>query len=390
MRHCSTAPALALAATLLAALPAAAFEATGDPVADALLSILEAQGGEVTVGGASTSDGVTAIEGFQAVTTEDGGTSTLRIATITVDNGAVTDGGGLTADAMGFQDLSVTSMPDEGSITVAEIAASDVRLPPPAVVSEEGLASEEAHYGELTLSSISLVTEDGVPVPIERIALSGSDPSASGPRTGSFSLVGLALPPEALDDEDLAAQLAGLGYSGITLNVEGEGSWQAEDGRLDLSRVALEAVDMGVLTLTGDLSGLTEEVLDKLGTEDQDPNEALAVLNEVLVSAITVEYRDEGLAERVIAQTAAAQGATPAEFATQMGQAMPMMLSAIEDQAFIREVTEAVTSFLGNPGTLTVSADPQQPLPVSQIVGTAMMAPQTIPTVLGVTVRANR
>ena len=53
-------------------------------------------------------------------------------------------------------------------------------------------------------------------------------------------------------------------------------------------------------------------------------------------------------------------------------------------------VTEAVNTYLDNPGNLTISAEPENPVPFPMIMGAAMGAPNTLPDVLGVTVEANR
>ena len=46
-------------------------------------------------------------------------------------------------------------------------------------------------------------------------------------------------------------------------------------------------------------------------------------------------------------------------------------------------------TYLDAPKSLTITAKPAQPLPMSQIMGAAMMAPQSLPTVLGAEVAAN-
>lgn len=53
-------------------------------------------------------------------------------------------------------------------------------------------------------------------------------------------------------------------------------------------------------------------------------------------------------------------------------------------------VTSAVTDFLENPKSLTVTIAPQNPVPVAQIAGAAMSSPKAVPDLLGVAVVANQ
>ena len=53
------------------------------------------------------------------------------------------------------------------------------------------------------------------------------------------------------------------------------------------------------------------------------------------------------------------------------------------------QISAAVNTYLDDPKSLKISAEPTEPVPFPMIMGAAMGAPQTIPQVLGVTVTAN-
>lgn len=53
------------------------------------------------------------------------------------------------------------------------------------------------------------------------------------------------------------------------------------------------------------------------------------------------------------------------------------------------QVSSAVNAFLDNPKSLTISAEPEKPVPFPTIMGAALGAPNTVPSVLGVKVTAN-
>ena len=53
------------------------------------------------------------------------------------------------------------------------------------------------------------------------------------------------------------------------------------------------------------------------------------------------------------------------------------------------KVSAAVSAYLDNPGSLKIVAAPPSPVPVAQIMGAAMSAPQSVIGVLGINVTAN-
>lgn len=66
------------------------------------------------------------------------------------------------------------------------------------------------------------------------------------------------------------------------------------------------------------------------------------------------------------------------------------MLSMLNNPEFQAKVAGAATAFLKDPKSLSASAMPGTPVPFAQILGTAMMAPQSLPDILGVTITANQ
>jgi hypothetical protein len=68
----------------------------------------------------------------------------------------------------------------------------------------------------------------------------------------------------------------------------------------------------------------------------------------------------------------------------------PIVLAQYNIPKLQTMVSEAVNTFLDNPGSFTISAQPANPVPFPMIMGAAMGAPNTLPEVLGVTVEANQ
>jgi hypothetical protein len=56
----------------------------------------------------------------------------------------------------------------------------------------------------------------------------------------------------------------------------------------------------------------------------------------------------------------------------------------------VGRVADALATFLGDPQSLSIAADPADPIPFAQIMGAAMTAPQALPGLLNLSVGANR
>ena len=65
------------------------------------------------------------------------------------------------------------------------------------------------------------------------------------------------------------------------------------------------------------------------------------------------------------------------------------MMAQLNMPELQNQISAALNTYLDGPKSLTVRAAPEKPVPVPMIVGAAMGAPNTIPTVLGVKVSAN-
>lgn len=386
------AAAAALALTLATA-PALALDPTGDPVADAFLRIVEAQSdGDVSAAGASTDGDVTTIDGFAATTTDEGQTVSMTSRTVAITGGIVSTEGGLTADAVAFDGLRIEGSPEPFLMTVGTIEAEGVALAPPGQADDAVMPGDDATYERLVMQDI--VLSDGVgddAVTVARFSTEGRNLASDTLREGELTLERAVIPVAGIEDEQLKANLEALGYREIALDVSLDGTWAPQSGDLDLRTVRVTGADMGTVSFSGQMGGLTEELVARLQQDGDDQDELMGRLTtEVTVSSLELTYEDGSLVEKILRMVAEAQGTTADAFADQLGQMLPQMLSAIGNEAFESEVASAVGAFLRNPRSITLTADPANAVPIAQVLGAAMMSPGAIPTVLGVTVSANR
>lgn len=396
--HASLSRAAALAVGALAtAAPASAFEATGDPVADALMTLLEANGAtDVAAEAATTSGGVTTITGLTATRTDEetDTAAVFTIDTITIEGGAVGTDSALEADRIDLETIRIAAEadPDGGptNATIGSLTLTDVSMPQAAELADEDTTVDLARYRRMSLDDLAIAEADAEPVTVDGVEVEITRFDGEEPRAAVVEVDDITVPMGAIDDEDSRAQLEALGYDGVRLDFDADVDWEAASGALSVRKFELTGEDMGVISVVASLGGLTEAVIEQLQADQEDFQEMMAVLGNVTIGNLSISYDDGGLAPKLLDYTAEQQGTDTATLVAGLTAALPDMLAVLDNQAFQDQIERAVSAFLGNPQSLTVVAEPPAPVPVPQIAGVAMMAPQTLPSVLNVRVTANQ
>jgi hypothetical protein len=68
---------------------------------------------------------------------------------------------------------------------------------------------------------------------------------------------------------------------------------------------------------------------------------------------------------------------------------VPFGMAQLNNPELTTQVTNAVSAFLDNPKSLTISAEPENPVPFAVLMAGGMGDPTTLPKTLGVSVSAN-
>jgi hypothetical protein len=209
------------------------------------------------------------------------------------------------------------------------------------------------------------------------------------PTAGAIEIDGIRISQDLLDDEEKQT-LAELGYEELTLSAAFSGDWDPATGRLKIDRLTLGGPDSATLDAALEIGGLTREVVEKLDKAQGNPEQAMALMQGLTLEGLTLRLDNDSLVDRLLDSQAKASGVGRAEFVGQLTGALPLMLSVLNNADFQTKVAAAATSFLQDPKSFSAVARPATPLPLAQVMGTAMMAPQLLPDLLNVTVTANQ
>ena len=367
-----------------------AFDPTNNPVADAVLAAIEAGGAEnAAVESVEVSGDQIVLQGLTADYPNDGEDAGMSAASLALSNASVAPDGSVTAAALAASD--VTFSQDEDTVEFAAAALTDVRIPSPEEIRSPAKAfNKKPAYRTLEITGISLQSEGEPAVPVERITSTFDPTGDDGSVKATFTIEKITLDPEAVDDDDFQQRMKALGYDSIQIDVKAEGEWSAQEGRAQLHDFEISGKDMGSLNVSATIMGVTPDVIARLDEAREDFGKTMELLQQLSISDVRVHFKNDTVVERVLDQQAKEADTDRAGLVDQLSSALPGILSLMRNPGFQEKVATAVTAFLKNPGSLTASAHPAQPVPVAQIVGTAMIAPQTIPDVLSVDVTANQ
>lgn len=380
----------ALLSTVAFAQPSYAFEPTNNPVADAFLKALEGSDGtSVTYGGSSAEGKNVTFTDLKVDYENDEGKGTVTIGTAELVNGALKADDVLSADAINLDSFELT---DESQAALTFATGTITNPTIPTDLGDDDAASqvaEVADYDKAEFQGLVLTDENGSDLPISKVMLEVTKRIDGKPRGGTIAVDDLVIKADAIDDPDTKKQLEALGYDQIKLDIDGAGDWNSEDGTMTLDAFKVDAENMGSLTISGQFMGFTPAVLAKLQTNNSDMNQLMQVLQDAKIGIISVRFDDASITGKALDYTAKEQDQSRSELIDEMVGQVNGLLAMLDNASFQKQVTDAVSSFLNDPQSLEVAAKPSAPVPFPQVVGTAMMAPQTLPSVLSVAVTAN-
>lgn len=376
---------VAVSLTLGVALPLPAFaQSTRDKVIEITTQALKANGAkDVSYGKIEGDDARFTISDTKIVSEAEGKTSTVTVARTTWTGAAPTADGGYSADEVLAESFGLEA--DDAKVKADRVLLTKYVGQAPAKVVPGKVSGERVQRAEVT--GITITTEDNKVVPIASVTFSADDYVGNMPRKAAFDMKGLVVPLDPADPD--VAQARALGYEKVSLDVAFSGTWDDKTGRLDIPSFTIGAADMGTLKLAMTIGGLTPAVVEEMKKAEADQAKQMELLQQLTVEKASLRWDEASLVTRVIGLQAKAQGVDSKTYAKQIKLMLPAILSMVGNKDFEKKVASAAGAFIEAPKSLTVSAVPKQPLPVAEIMGAAMMAPQSLPSVLGAEVSAN-
>lgn len=324
------------------------------------------------------------------------GSAPFNIGTVTLD-GVTEDAGAYNVDSVTFPAINITE--DGVTVTGTSAVLNKVRIP---AAGKTDFLDNMLLYQSGKMDKIEVKLADKVVASIDNTTFEMPAP-ADGKLTFTAQAEKFFGDLTAVPDAQTQMFATALGYPQITGNLQMAGSWNLSDGRMEISKYDIAIDNAAKLGLTFDISGYTPELLKAMqdiskkmaenpnGDQTASGLAMMGLMQQLVFNGAALRLDDASLTNKVIDFMAKQQGADAAALKEQSKQIIPFMLAAspIKDEAFKQQVATAVSAYLDNPKSLTITAKPAQPQPFAMIAAQGSADPSALIQALGVTVTAN-
>ncbi len=368
----------ALAATIFHT--GSAFSAP-DPVAvaDRLVEMIALTGSQASYQSAvyDASDDVVTVLNFK-VSDEDG-SGTFATVSVKGFDEANTAG-------FGAQDITATGLEmvdADTQVLVGRATVKGLSIPSLDVDADDPESWEDVTYSSAEFANINAIPKGSAPITVALVKSSAdytADDGISG--RGTLTIVDLSIPASIMENEAKAFMDAS-GYQHLILDIAVDATYDAAGQTLDLTTMSFDAQDMGVINFSAYLGGMVDEML-------RDPEQLQGLMATATLRSANLSFSNNSIFEKGLDFAARMTGQDASQLKAQAPFVLGFALAQINNADFTKMVTDAVTEFLDNPESLSITISPENPVPVAQIAGAAMSSPQVVPDLLGVAVEANQ
>ncbi|MEA3535315.1 hypothetical protein [Rhizobium sp. CC-YZS058] len=380
------------------ALASPAFALDGEDVATKLKAAYHTTGGEIVYQAAETDGDTVLLKDVTLKAPTGSKPESLHVGDVTLSGVEERDDGGYRVETLSLPDVD---MKDKGTaFTVEGMEIGGLQIPgnPNGTTLDDLLLYETAGTGPIA------ITIDGKPfmsIAKSEATLSRKDGDKGFDFTTTIS--GLSADLSGAKDAKSKDAIEKLGLETINGTVAIDGSWELESGRMAISDYSMDFDKIGKLAFAFDMSGYTMPVVrqmqDAAKAAEANPNKEeanqalglsmLGLMQQLNFTSAEIRFEDKSITKRLLSYFGAEQGMSGEQFGQSIKGLVPIMMAQLNMPDLQNQVTAAVNAFIDDPKALTIRAEPAKPVPLPMIVGAGMGAPATLPSVLGVTVKAN-
>lgn len=196
---------------------------------------------------------------------------------------------------------------------------------------------------------------------------------------------------------NMRRSLNALGYDKLEMGIDIEMDWNAQTGRMALSKYEFDVKDIGALDIQMIVGGYTEALNKKiralnaeiqaLPAQERDlaSKRILEEMSAITMESMKLSFRDNSITNKLIALQAQAQGQPPENMKAMLPIMLNGVLAGLQQPELAAKLVSAVEAFLAQPGTISVAASPEAPLSFAEIAGLAVALPGILIEKLNIT-----
>lgn len=239
------------------------------------------------------------------------------------------------------------------------------------------------------------ITAAGQTFTIDNIETSWAGDPNTGAGKFTFKVNNVALPEQVVALMDQGGMLKQLGYPTLNLDLASDADLAINGDMLNYGfNVSFSGRNIGALSLAGSVNDVPISVysemtkaqaegkpidFDKLGPE----------LQNVVINSASLRFEDASITKKLLPLAAAMQGMDEKTLVASIPPTIQLTLIQLQNEALTKQAVDAVTAFLADPKSLTISAKPPAALKVSDFQSMDPSKPGDAVSKLGLTVSAN-
>jgi hypothetical protein len=217
----------------------------------------------------------------------------------------------------------------------------------------------------------------------------GDPKTASG--RNDLKIDRLKIPEQAMAMIDPTGMLRQIGYSSLQFDFVGDSNMTWVDGNMSLEgSFTLKGRDIGNIVVTGAAAGLTIALMQSQASAQTLTSDAMmAEMQSLTISGLSLRIEDASITRKLLPLIAAAQGMDEKMLLASIPALLQASLVQLQNEAFTKQVVDAVSQFLSDPRSITLKLAPAKPLTVQDFNSMDPAKPGEAITTLGVSVNAN-
>lgn len=290
---------------------------------------------------------------------------------------------------VGSKEFTFNGSAPDGSVEGWHVRELGDDATPKDMVLASSTMAKSGHVGKLTFTAM------GQSVTVDSIDSTWDGDASTGSGKFTTKISNIAIPESVLAAADQMGMLKQLGYTSLSFDVNADGSTNVTDTAIDyVMNIGLAGKDIANLKFGVAANGIPLAVfaeMQKAQKEGKEPdfNALMPELQNISFSGASVRFEDASITKKVLPMIAAMQGMDEKTMVASVGPMLQMGLMQLQNEAFAKQAMDAVTGFLNDPKSITVSFNPAAPVKVSDFAAMNPNAPGEAITKLGVTVSAN-
>jgi hypothetical protein len=319
----------------------------------------------------------------------------IELGSVIFEGVAGEDDGGYTVREAIFPDIDVSE--DDIRFTARDMTLSGIDIPGEADPNDpiEGIL----FYQQARVGPLAVTFQDEPAFSLNETVIDVARRSDGSGIDTMMRLEGMTANLAQVEDQRSRDVIEAMDLEEVTGRMNISAGWDIESGEIDISDYAIELDDIGRLVLMFSFSGYTpefatalQETQSNLAENGDDEMAGIAVLGlvqQLSFNSASIRFEDSSITRRVLNYIGEQQGVDGDQMAQAVKGMLPLMLAQLQNPEFQRQISQAVGAFLDDPQSLTIETNPEEPVPFMEIIAAGSSAPQTLPEVLELEVRAN-